>query len=33
MGLNEPKRTEKTLNIFRMILYDLKIGLSKPINE
>ena len=39
MGLNEPTRTQKTLNIFKMILYGLKIGLNesaqmcKPINE
>ena len=29
MGLNEPKRIEKTLNIFKMILYELKMGLNE----
>ena len=29
MGLNEPKRTKKTLNIFKMILYELKIDLNE----
>ena len=39
IGLTEPKRTQKTLNIFKMILYGLKMGLNewvqmcKPINE
>ena len=30
MDLNEPKQTQKTLNILKMILYELKIGLNKP---
>ena len=30
MGLNEPKRAQKTLNIFKMILYEeLRIGLNE----
>ena len=29
MGLNEPKWAQKTLNIFKMILYELKIGLNE----
>ena len=29
MGLNEPKRTQKTLNISKMILYELKMGLNE----
>ena len=29
MDLNEPKRTQKTLNIFKVILYELKIGLNE----
>ena len=39
MDLNEPTRTQKTLNIFKMILYGLKIDLNesaqmcKPMNE
>ena len=29
MGLNKPKRVQKTLNIFKMILYEFKIGLNE----
>ena len=29
MCLNEPKCAQKTLNIFKMILYELKIGLNE----
>ena len=29
MGLNEPKWAQKTPNIFKMILYELKIGLNE----
>ena len=29
MGLNDPKWAQKTLNIFKMILYELKIGLNE----
>ena len=29
MGLNEPKWAQMTLNIFKMILYELKIGLNE----
>ena len=29
MGLNEPKWAQKTLNIFKTILYELKIGLNE----
>ena len=29
MGLNEPKRAQKTLNILKMILYEFKIGLNE----
>ena len=29
MGLNDPKLAQKTLNIFKMILYGLKIGLNE----
>ena len=29
MDLNEPKRSEKTLNIFKLILYELKMGLNE----
>ena len=34
---NEPKRTQKTLNIFKIILWDQNgpkwAGMSKPVNE
>ena len=29
MGLDEPKWAQKTVNIFKMILYELKIGLNE----
>ena len=29
MDPNEPRQTQKTLNMFKMILYELKIGLNK----
>ena len=29
MGLIEPERTKETLNIFKMILYELKMSLSE----
>ena len=29
MGLNEPNLAQKNLNVFKMILYELKIGLNK----
>ena len=29
MGWNEPKRSQKTLNIFKIILYELKMGLNE----
>ena len=29
MGLNKPKLTQKTLNISKIILYELKIGLNE----
>ena len=29
MGINEPKWTQKTLNTFKMILCELKIGLNE----
>ena len=29
MGLNKPKRAQKILNIFKMILYELKMGLNE----
>ena len=29
MGLNKPKWAQKTLNKFKMILYELKIGLNE----
>ena len=29
MGISEPKRTQKALKIFKMILYGLKMGLNK----
>ena len=29
MGLNEPKWAQKTLNIVKMVLYELKLGLNK----
>ena len=29
MGLNEPERAQKTLNILKKILYELKMGLNE----
>ena len=29
MRLNEPKLTQETLNIFKLILYELKMGLNE----
>ena len=29
MGFHEPKRTQKTLNIFKRILYELKLALNE----
>ena len=29
MGLNDPKKAQKTLNIFKMILNELKMGLNE----
>ena len=29
MGLNDSKQIQKTLNIFKMILYELKMGLNE----
>ena len=29
MGLKEPKQTQKTLNLFKMILYELKMSLNE----
>ena len=29
MSLNEPKRAQKSLNIFKMTLYELKMGLNE----
>ena len=29
MGLNKPKRAQKILHIFKMILYELKMGLNE----
>ena len=29
MGWNEPKQTQKTLNIFKIILYELKMDLNE----
>ena len=29
MGLNDAKWSQKTLNLFKMILYELKIGLNE----
>ena len=29
MGLNEPKQAQKTVNIFKIIPYELKMGLNE----
>ena len=29
MDLNDPKQAQKTLNVFKMILYELKMGLNE----
>ena len=29
MGLNDPEQTKKTLTLFKMILYELKMGLNE----